>query len=240
MTDPTPEQIEAAAKALYCAVRCVDVSTFEDWPEWVSAEKYREHASAALVAAAGAAPQEPSEQAWLALLMPDSGAHKTREWRGVSASEDDAIERAMNENPGWSVHTFGPDVKAKPQGIQGGVIDGPRWPDGCPLTLNELPVGGPENYKGHIDCKTAAAPERPTLCAECKETEVLGVPEHRVLCMDCAYESGRVARVRVDGAKLAEVISDAFLERYPREGLAEGAARRAVERRDEWLRGGGR
>ena len=27
-----------------------------------------------------------------------------------------------------------------------------RWPDGCPLTLNEIPSGGDANYKGHIDC----------------------------------------------------------------------------------------
>lgn len=62
MNNPTPEQIEAAAKALYCAVRCVDASTFEDWPAWVSAEKYREDARAVLVASAGAAPQEQQER----------------------------------------------------------------------------------------------------------------------------------------------------------------------------------
>lgn len=33
----------------------------------------------------------------------------------------------------------------------------------------------------------------PTLCVECNEVEVLGKPEHRVLCMDCAYETGRAA-----------------------------------------------
>ena len=32
-----------------------------------------------------------------------------------------------------------------------------------------------------------------TLCVECNEVEVLGKPEHRVLCMDCAYETGRAA-----------------------------------------------
>ncbi len=50
------------------------------------------------------------------------------------------------------------------------------------------------------------SPQEPKLCAECKETEVLGIPEHRVLCMDCAYESGRAAPVQVDEAKLAEAI----------------------------------
>lgn len=115
---PTPEQIEAAAKALYCTVRAVGVRDFEEWPEYVSSDKYRAEALAALVAAAGVTPQEPAGQAWLVLLMPDSGAHKTREWRGVSASEDDAIERAMNDNPGWSVHTFGPDVNARPGPVQ--------------------------------------------------------------------------------------------------------------------------
>ncbi len=32
-----------------------------------------------------------------------------------------------------------------------------------------------------------------SVCVECEETEVLGKPEHRVLCMDCAYETGRAA-----------------------------------------------
>lgn len=40
----------------------------------------------------------------------------------------------------------------------------------------------------------AAVPDAaPTLCVECNEVEVLGKPEHRVLCMDCAYETGRAA-----------------------------------------------
>lgn len=60
------------------------------------------------------APVTPSESDWLLLLMPDSGAHRTREWRGRAVDADAAIEQAMDENPGWSVHTFGPDVNAKP------------------------------------------------------------------------------------------------------------------------------
>ena len=58
--EPTPEQVEAAAKALYCMVRGIKVQDFE-WAEWVDAEKYRAEARAALEAAAraaqGAAPQ---------------------------------------------------------------------------------------------------------------------------------------------------------------------------------------
>lgn len=65
MSEPTPEQVEAAAKALYCAVRALGVRDFEEWPEHVLANKYRAEARAALTAAAGVIPQEPGERAAL-------------------------------------------------------------------------------------------------------------------------------------------------------------------------------
>ena len=44
------------------------------------------------------------------------------------------------------------------------------------------------------DFSRATVPDAaPTLCVECNEVEVLGKPEHLVLCMDCAYETGRAA-----------------------------------------------
>lgn len=35
------------------------------------------------------------------------------------------------------------------ENTEGGVIENPRWPDGCRLTLNELAHAG----EGHIDCR---------------------------------------------------------------------------------------
>ena len=32
----------------------------------------------------------------------------------------------------------------------GGLIISPTWPDGCPITLRELPMG--DVYLGHVDC----------------------------------------------------------------------------------------
>ena len=34
---------------------------------------------------------------------------------------------------------------------EGGVIHSPKWPDGCPMTLNELPMG--DVVPGHVDCR---------------------------------------------------------------------------------------
>ncbi|MGO2150850.1 MAG: hypothetical protein ACTH32_06570 [Microbacterium gubbeenense] len=34
----------------------------------------------------------------------------------------------------------------------GGIIESPRWPDGCPFTLNELA----HTDNGHIDCRKDA------------------------------------------------------------------------------------
>lgn len=51
----------------------------------------------------------------------------------------------------------------------------------------------PEMVKDGVRAALTAAgvaPQEPTLCVECGETEVHGKPEHRVLCMDCAYETG--------------------------------------------------
>ena len=53
----------------------------------------------------------------------------------------------------------------------------------------------------------AAVPDAaPTLCVECNEVEVLGKPEHRVLCMDCAYETGRAAVPDAANRELTEAI----------------------------------
>lgn len=59
MTNPTPEQIEAAARAMCAARTC-------EWGMWSlhtaqRQDMHRVHARAALVAAAGAAPQEHDE-----------------------------------------------------------------------------------------------------------------------------------------------------------------------------------
>jgi len=57
------------------------------------------------------------------------------------------------------------------------------------------------------------APQELTLCVECGETEVLGKPEHRVLCMDCAYETGVHAGRRtlaLDPEKVAEALEQAM------------------------------
>lgn len=42
------------------------------------------------------------------LLASSSG--RTREWRGLAMSEDAAIEYAEAANPGFDVHTLGPDL----------------------------------------------------------------------------------------------------------------------------------
>lgn len=46
---------------------------------------------------------------YLVLLGPRGG--RWREWRGIAASWDDAIEKAEAANPGWDVHTAGLDVE---------------------------------------------------------------------------------------------------------------------------------
>lgn len=54
----------------------------------------------------------------------------------------------------WSVILPAPDATPTPTDDddtegEGGVIESPRWPDGCPLTLNELAHVG----AGHLDCQ---------------------------------------------------------------------------------------
>ncbi|MDI6024484.1 hypothetical protein QBL02_13130 [Leucobacter sp. UT-8R-CII-1-4] len=61
-----------------------------------------------------------------------------------------------------------------------------------------------------------------------------------VIATEAKSSQNFVSTAQVDETKLAEVISEAFTERRPGEGIAAGAARRAVERQDEWLRGGAR
>lgn len=57
----------------------------------------------------------------------------------------------------------------------------------------------------------AVTPSEPTLCAECNEIKVLGLPEDKVLCMDCAYEYGRrrpypTTTGQTAGSELARVL----------------------------------
>lgn len=70
MTNPTPEQVEAAAAALHAGFRAG-----QPWPEVPEyrQERWREHARAALVAAAGVTPQEPGEPTY---------STGTRQWSG--------------------------------------------------------------------------------------------------------------------------------------------------------------
>ena len=63
-------------------------------------------------------------------------------------------------------------------GIQpeGGVIENPAWPCGCPLTLAELPTGGPENYRGHLNCQQQPEPNIQT-CADCNSYDDADQPD---------------------------------------------------------------
>lgn len=87
---------------------------------------------------------------------------------------------------------------------------------------------GTRQWSGHCPCIRAEQVD--------PECEWHGRPEFR---RGGALHPNALSVAAVNEAKLAEVIDDAFTERRPYERIAAGAARRAVERQDEWLRGGG-
>lgn len=55
------------------------------------------------------------------------------------------------KNEGWEMVLQALDGAPEPEE---GVIKSPRWPDGCPMTINELPSGS--KAPGHIDCQKEA------------------------------------------------------------------------------------
>lgn len=44
------------------------------------------------------------------ILLASRSGRSTREWTGLALDDDAAIEQAEDANPGYEVHTYGPDV----------------------------------------------------------------------------------------------------------------------------------
>ena len=200
-TEPSQELVAKAARVLHMS-SCCNLSDEAEHQEPQNEDILT--AGIVLSSVSLVAPVTPSESDWLLLLMPDSGAHRTREWRGRAVDADTAIEWAMDENPGWSVHTFGPDVNAKPAPSPDREKLAEWW--ASPYTSTNLNPG-----------EFADA--------------VLGL-----FAVPSVVDQAKLAAVlRTAAIEYADMMRNWTAEEGEPETPSAFSARRAVERRNEWL-----